>query len=132
MRKSKNGHKWEYDARIHKDGKNYSYGPVVTDKDPKNVNLPDVQKNDVGDIHTHNNRTGDNPEVMGQSDQQSTVRDMDAVRKMNPGAKQDYDSYVLTPKGDLIKFTPDTSGPAGWGEPRVIDHNIAPDPNPQQ
>jgi len=47
-------------------------------------------------------------------------------------SKQDYDSYVLTPKGDLIKFTPDTSGPAGWGEPRVIDHNIAPDPNPQQ
>ena len=134
MRKRENGYGQEYGARIHKDGKKYSYGPVVTNgpNDPKHVDLPAVQKNDVGDIHTHNNRMDENPEVMGQSDQQSTVRDMDAVRKMNPGAKQDYDSYVLTPKGDLIKFTPDTSGPAGWGEPRVVDHHIAPDPNPQQ
>ena len=106
--------------------------PVVTDKKAKGVGLPDPQKDDVGDIHTHNNRTGDNSEVMGQSDQQGTVRDMDKVRKMNGGAKADYDSYVLTPKGDLIKFTPDTSGPAGWGEPKIIKNDIAPDPNPHQ
>jgi hypothetical protein len=130
MRQRKNGYGVEYGARIHKNGKDYTYGPVVTDNKPKGVDLPDLQKDDVGDMHTHNNRTGENPEVMGQSDQQSTGRDMDNVRKMNPGAKQDYDSYVLTPKGDLIKFTPDTSGPAGWGEPKVIKHDIAPDPNP--
>lgn len=132
MRKRENGYGWEYGARIHKNGKHYTYGPVVTDKNPKGVNLPDPQKDDVGDIHTHNNRTGENPEVMGMGDQGGTVRDRDTVRKMNPGAKADYDSYVLTPKGDLIKFTPDTSGPAGWGTPRVIDHGIAPDPDPQQ
>jgi RHS repeat-associated protein len=131
MRKKQNGYKWEYGARIHKDGKKYSYGPVVTDKDPKGVNLPDLQKNDVGDIHTHNYGADPQPNVMGQSDQQGTVRDMDAVRKMNGGAKADYSSYVLAPNGDLIKFTPDLSGPAGWGQPQVIKHDVAPDPNPQ-
>jgi RHS repeat-associated protein len=132
MRKRENGYKWEYGARIHKDGKKYSYGPVVTDKNPKGVDLPALQKNDVGDIHTHNNGVDPQPNIMGQSDQQETVRDKDTVQKMNGGAKVDYSSYVLAPNGDLIKFTPDTSGPAGWGEPQVIKHDVAPDPNPQQ
>lgn len=54
MRKKENGYKWEYGARIHKDGKTYTYGPVVTNKKPGGVDLPAPQKDDVGDIHTHN------------------------------------------------------------------------------
>lgn len=49
---------------------------------------------------------------------------------MNPGSKVDYDSYVLAPNGDLLKFTPNPNAPDGWGDKTVEERNIDPDPNP--
>ncbi len=134
MRKSKSGYRWEYGARIHKDGKNYTYGPVVTQEKGKGVDLPALQKNDVGDIHTHNYGVGDDAHAnsIELPDRTSTVQDKDAVQKMNGGAKVDYDSYVLGPNGNLIKFTPNPNAPDNLGDAKVVEHNVDPDPNPPQ
>lgn len=133
MRKRKNGYKWEYGARIHKDGKAYSYGPVVTDKNPKGVNLPDLQKNDVGDVHTHNYGVGEDAHAnsIEQPDRITTVQDKASVQKMNGGAV-DYDSYVGAPNGNLIRFTPNPNAPDNLGDSKVVERGVAPDPNPPQ
>jgi RHS repeat-associated protein len=134
MRNRENGYGWEYGARIHKDGDTYSYGPVVTDKDPKGVNLPDLQKNDVGDVHTHNYRVGDDAHAnsIEQPDRISSVQDKAAVQKMNPGGKVNYDSYVGAPNGNLIRFTPNPKAPDNLGNAKVVRRGVAPDPNPPQ
>ncbi len=134
MRKRENGYKWEYGARIHKNGKTYTYGPVVTDKSGTGVNLPGVQKDDVGDVHTHNYGVGDDAHAnsIEYPDKASTVTDKAAVQKLNSGAKIDYDSYVGAPNGNLLKFTPNPSAPDGWGDTRVVERGVAPDPSPPQ
>jgi hypothetical protein len=134
MRKSKNGYRWEYGARIHKDGKTYTYGPAVTQQNGKGVDLPALEKNDLGDIHTHNYGVGDDAHAnsIEQPDRISTVQDKDAVQKMNGGAKVDYDSYVLAPNGNLIKFTPNPNAPDNLGDAKVVERNVDPDPNPPQ
>lgn len=134
MRKGEKGYKWEYGARIHKDGKTYTYGPVVTDKSGTGVNLPGVQKNDVGDVHTHNYGVGDDAHAnsIEYPDKASTVTDKAAVQKLNSVAKIDYDSYVGAPNGNLLKFTPNPSAPDGWGDTRVVERGVAPDPSPPQ
>ena len=114
--------------------KSFSYGPVVTQQNPKGVDPPPLQKNDVGDIHTHNYGVGEDPHAnnVEQPDRLSTLTDRDQVQDMNNGAKVDYQSYVAAPNGDVIQFTPNRDAPDLLGNAKVVKKDVAPDPNPPQ
>lgn len=134
IRKQPNGYKFEYGTRIFKDGKTYSYNDPVTQQNPKGVDLPELQKNDVGDVHTHNYGVGDDAHAnsIEQPDRIGTVQDKDKVQKMqdDPKASVDYQSYVGAPNGDLLQFTPNPNAPDGLGDAKTVQHNVAPDPKP--
>jgi RHS repeat-associated protein len=136
MRTQKNGYKWEYGTRVHQDGKSFSYGPVVTQENPKGVDPPAVQKNDVGDVHTHNYGVGEDAHAnnVEQPDRLSTIQDKKDVQNMqdSSGTKVDYQSYVGAPNGDVVQFTPNSNAPDDLGDAKVVQHNVAPDPNPPQ
>ena len=134
IRKQENGYKWEYGTRIEKDGKIYTYKEPVTQKNPTGVDLPSLQKNDVGDVHTHNYGVGQDVHAnsIEQPDRIGTVQDKEQVQKMqgDPKATVDYQSYVGAPNGDLIQFTPNPNAPDGLGDAKVVQHNVSPDANP--
>lgn len=136
MRKQENGYRWEYGTRIQKTGNRFTYTEVVTDKNSTGVNLPALKKNDVGDVHTHNYGVGQDAHAnqVEQPDRVSTAQDKEQVQKMqdNPNAKVDYQSYVGAPNGDVIQFTPNPNAPDNLGDAKVVQRNVAPDPNPPQ
>jgi hypothetical protein len=47
----------------------------------------------------------------------------------DPNAKVDYQSYVGAPNGDLVQFTPNPNAPDNLGDAKVVQKNVAPDPN---
>jgi hypothetical protein len=55
MRGKSDGYSVEYGTRIEKNGKVYTYQEPVTQHNPKGVDLPALQKNDVDDVHAHEN-----------------------------------------------------------------------------
>jgi RHS repeat-associated protein len=128
IRKQSNGYKWEYGTRIFKGGKTYSYNNPVTQQNPKGVDLPPLQKNDVGDVHTHNYGVGDDAHAnsVEQPDRIGTVQDKEAVQKMqdDPKTSVDYQSYVGAPNGDLVQFTPNSNASDGLGDAKVVQHNV--------
>src|SRR5258708_398160 len=133
IRGKSDGYKNEYGTRIEKDGKTYSYKEPVTQNNPKGADLPQLQKNDVGDAHTHN---ANNP--LSNSIQHphkiDTIKNNDAVQKMqdDPNAKVDYQSYVGAPNGNVLQFTPNPNAPDLLVDTKVVQKNVAPDPNPSQ
>jgi RHS repeat-associated protein len=133
IRGKSDGYKNEYGTRIEKNGKSYSYKEPVTQGKPGGVDLQPLQKNDVGDVHTHNYGVDDaHANSIEQPDRIGTVQDKDKVQKMqdDPKATVDYQSYVGAPNGDLIQFTPNPNAPDGLGDSKTVQHNVAPDPNP--
>jgi hypothetical protein len=64
-------------------------------------------------------------------DRIGTVQDKEAVQKMqdDPKTSVDYQSYVGAPNGDLVQFTPNSNASDGLGDAKVVQHNVAPDPN---
>lgn len=133
IRKQENGYKFEYGTRIQKDGKSYSYKEPVTQGKPGGVDLQPLQKNDVGDVHTHNYGVDDaHANSIERPDKINTIQDKDAVQKMqdDPSNKVDYQSFVGAPNGNLLQFTPNPNAPDLLGDTKVVQHNVAPDPNP--
>jgi RHS repeat-associated protein len=133
IRGRSDGYKNEYGTRIEKNGKSYSYIEPLTQGKPGGVDLQPLQKNDVGDVHTHNYGVDDaHANSIEQPDRIGTVQDKDKVQKMqdDPKATVDYQSYVGAPNGDVIQFTPNPNAPDGLGDSKTVQHNVAPDPNP--
>jgi RHS repeat-associated protein len=131
IRAKPDGYSVEYGTRIEKNGKVYTYQEPVTQNNPKGVDLPPLQKNDVGDVHTHENNDPLANSIQ-QPDKLGTIADKNAVQKMqdDPNIKVDYQSYVGAPNGDVLQFTPNSNAPDGLGDTKVVQHNVAPDPNP--
>lgn len=132
IRKQENGYKFEYGTRIEKDGKSYSYSEPVTQGKPGGVDLQPLQKNDVGDVHTHNYGVDDaHANSIERPDKINTIQDKDSLQKLqdNPSNKVDYQSFVGAPNGDLLQFTPNSNAPDLLGDTKVVQHNVAPDPN---
>jgi Domain of unknown function (DUF4329) len=133
IRGKSDGYKNEYGTRIEKDGKSYSYKEPVTQGKPGGVDLQPLQKNDVGDVHTHNYGVDDaHANSIERPDKTGTIQDKDAVQKMqdDPSSKVDYQSFVGAPNGDVLQFTPNSNAPDLLGDTKVVQHNVAPDPNP--
>ena len=134
IRKQDHGYRWEYGTTIQKNGKSYTYVEPVTQKNPKGVDLPSPQKTDVGDVHTHNYGVGEDAYAnkIEQPDKLHTITTKDDVQKMQdaPNTKVDYQGYVGAPNGDLLQFTPNPNAPDLLGDTKVVQHNVAPDPNP--
>jgi len=129
IRNKSDGYSVEYGTRIQKNGKIYTYQEPVTQHNPKGVDLPPLQKNSVGDVHTHENNDPLANSIQ-QPDKVGTITDKDAVQKMQdePKSKVDYQSYVGAPNGDVIQFTPNPNAPDGLGDTKVVQHNVAPNP----
>ena len=141
MRAQPGGYKVEYGSRIHNDSGSFTYGPVVTQNDPGHVQLPDVQKNDVGDVHTHDYGVKDPDTGQLQDKYANTIQDPDKMQTVDAGnavkllqddprSPVDYQSYVGAPNGELIQFTPTPKVPGQVGESKVVQKGVAPDPHP--
>ncbi len=130
IRKQPSGYNWEYGTHIHQNAdKTFTYNEPVTQQNPRGVDLPQVQKNDVADVHTHNDN---DPKAnsIELPDKINSISTKHEVQLLNGDVKAnvDYDSYVGAPNGNVLKFTPNSNAPDGLGNVTTVQKNVAPAP----
>jgi RHS repeat-associated protein len=111
---------YEYGGTIYRNADGtYSYTAPVTQHDTEHVNPGPMQKNTIGDYHTHptgnpSSNKIELPDKLSAITNAGDVRNLNGQKREKKG-ESDFNSYIGTPNGKMIRFRPDTRSPDGLG-----------------